>query len=159
MPPNWKFRQRVESDIKKEQTENGINVIQRTWGELLKCLPAEGETGFVIPEFKLLLVERFGNIEFDSKEISAMFESEAPIQTVLKLNAVLEGIRKKAGSKLATKMVIEKDETGFFLKKGNRWLLYLGCWQAFRDDGHPYPICFGSEDDAPDVKETFRYAF
>ena len=45
------------------------------------------------------------------------------------------------------------------LAKGSRLLLYVGCWLAFWEDNHPFPICFGIEDDAPVVKDAFKQAF
>jgi hypothetical protein len=82
----------------------------------------------------LLLTERFGPIRFYPEEIKAMFTTEFPMQTILKLNLVLQGLRKKAG-KEATEMNIEKDEFGFYFKKEKRTPLFVGYWLSFWNDG------------------------
>jgi hypothetical protein len=40
-----------------------------------------------------------------------------------------------------------------------RWLLFVGCWQTFWNDGQEYPVCFGTEDESPKVKGAFQRAF
>jgi len=86
------------------------------------------------------------------------------MQTVLKLNAVLEGLRGKAQRDAPTRqdaprMYGDRDEFGFYFKKGKRELLFVGYWLPFWIAGHPYPICFGVSDDAPKAKEAFKVAF
>jgi hypothetical protein len=165
VPHDWKFRQEMEDGItalQEEGTEKRVPVKQVFWEQLLGCLSKEGaqsETP-LIEEFRLLLAKRFGPIHFDPEEGKSMFTPEFPMQSVLKLNALLEGVRKRAGNG-ATKLYSDKEEFGFYLKKGVRELLFVGYWRAFWDDGHRYPICFGipDDDDAPKVAEAFRSAF
>jgi len=159
VPQNWKFKKAVESDAKQKHGRQGVSIAIRTWGELIRILPDEDRTNSILYHFRLLLEERFGSIKFEEEEVNALFNSEIPIDTVLKLNAVLEGLRQKAGKRTATDMAMDKDESGFYLRKGKRWLLFVGCWQTFWNEGYHYPICFGTEDESPKVKKAFRDAF
>jgi hypothetical protein len=159
VPQNWKFRRTVENDVKQKHGKQGVSIALKTWGELMTVLPNEGKADSFLYQFRLLLAERYGSIEFEEEEVSALFKSEISIKTILKFNAVLEGLRQKAGKRNTSSMNMDKDESGFFLIKGSRWLLFVGCWQTFWNDGHEYPICFGTEDESPKVKEAFRNAF
>jgi hypothetical protein len=158
VPNNWKFRRKIEGDIEKWQAATQVVVALKSWMDILAVLSTDREAFPFLTDFKVLLSERFGPIDFDSREAQSMFASDFPLPTILKINAVIEGLRKKAG-KRATALEVHKDETGFYLKKGSRLLLYVGCWLAFWEDNHPFPICFGIEDDVPVVKDAFKQAF
>jgi hypothetical protein len=163
VPHNWKFRKEMKDGIatlQKVGDEKNIPVTQVFWEDVLALLPKNSAQygAPLIEEFRLLPNERFGPINFEPEEIKSMITPEFPMQTVLKLNAVLEGIRKKVG-KDETNTCVNKDEFGFYFRKGKRELLFLGYWLAFWDAKHPYPICFGVQEDTPSVKEAFTSAF
>jgi hypothetical protein len=78
---------------------------------------------------------------------------------MVKLSAVLHGLRQKAGKRVASDLSSDKDESGFYLKKGKRSLLFIGSWVTFWDANHHYPLCFGVQDDEAKIKDAFTTAF
>lgn len=163
VPHNWKFREEVKEEIaclKKIGTERNVPVTQVFWEDILGRLPKEDirpGTSLAM-EFRLFLAEHFGPINFETEEIKLMFAPEFPLRTILKLNAVLDGIRIKAG-KDASEAYCDKEESGFFLKKGKRNLLFVGYWLAFWDANYTFPICFGVENNTPEIRAAFGDAF
>src|ERR1017187_3060098 len=164
-----KFRKEVEEAIvtlHKEGMKKNVSVKLVFWEDVLERL-LKGATRTespLIEDVRLLLAERFSPIRFQPEEIKPMFTPEFPMQTVLKLNAVLEGLRGRAKRDAPTrqdapKMYSDKEEFGFYFKKGKRELLFVGYWLSFWNAGHPYPICFGVSDDAPKAKGAFKAAF
>ena len=172
VPHNWEFRQEVDDEIatlREEAVEKRVRVNQVFWEEVLERISKE-ETQTespLIEEFRLLLAERFGPIRFYPEESKQMFSTEFPMHNVVKLNAVLEGLRQKARKdagklhieKYGTRLYSDKNEFGFCLRKSNGTLLFVGYSLQFWNDGHPYPISFGIPDAASNVQEAFKSAF
>lgn len=172
VPHNWEFRQELEDEIatlREEAIEKRVSVNQVYWEEVLERISKEETQADspLIEEFRLLLAERFGPIRFYPEETKSMFTSGFPMRNVVKLNAVLEGLRQKARKdagklnieKYGTRLYSDMDEFGFCLRKSNGTLLFVGYWVQFWNAGHPYPICFGMPDAAPKVQEAFKSAF
>jgi hypothetical protein len=172
VPHNWEFRQEVDDEIatlREEAAEKSVTVNQVFWEEVLERISKE-ETQTespLIEEFRLLLAERFGPIRFYPEESKQMFSTEFPMQIVVKLNAVLEGLRQKARKDArrldiemyGTRLYSDKNEFGFCLRKIDGTLLYVGYKLQFWNNGHPYPMCFGIPDATPKVQEAFKSAF
>lgn len=164
VPHKWKFRKEMSDGIaglRKIADATNVTVKQVFWEDILQLLfGTHLRQGIAITEeFRLLLTEHFGPISFEREETSLMFSPEFPIRTLLKLNAVLEGLRQKAGAHVATKLYSDKDESGFYLQVGKRSLLFVGCWLAFWDAGHHYPLCFGVQDESSHIRDAFQLAF
>jgi hypothetical protein len=162
VPGDWKYRPNNDEVIEEYRRSKGqlaINVRQIYWDDVLRLF-SKGDsraTGPLIVEFVLLLMEGFDPIKFASKEIVRMFTSEFPMETLIKLNAILEGLRKRAGKEAESESV--SYEFGFYLTKGKRKLIFVGLSREFWDAGHHYPICFGVDDEDARVKEAFCLAF
>ncbi len=161
VPHNWKFRRKLRNSIaalKKRGDATSVLVAPVYWEDVLQ-LVSDGRIKYetVFPEeLRLLLVEHFGPISFEREEIESMFSSEFPIRTIVKMSAVLFGLKQKVPKRNAGELTSEtKDEFGFYLKKGKRDLLFIGSWVAFWEANHRYPLCFGVQDDDPKIKEAF----
>jgi hypothetical protein len=161
VPGNWACRSENEKIIKEYEGNAGqqsINVCQIYWENVLQILSVNDSRtrSPFVNEFRLILTKRFGPINFNSMEIKHMFKPDFPMETVVKLNAVLEGLRARFGNDLKPVSVIY--EFGFYLKNGKREM-FVGSWREFWNAGHYYPICFGIQDEDPRVKEAFSMAF
>jgi hypothetical protein len=87
-----------------------------------------------------------------------MFAPEFPMETLIKLNAVLEGVRKRF-AKSETESASESYESGFYLKVEKEPKLFVGFSMQSWEAGHHYPICFEVPDKDLRVKEAFSHAF
>ena len=162
VPRNWKFSTEVTNGtfVCQRQNSSKISVRKVYWEDILELLSLDRvPNGDSLPsEFRLLLSERFGPISFAKEEVTSMFSSEFPMQTVLKLNATLQQLRDKAGKRASTPLHCDKDETGFSLKRGQRPLLFVGFWLPFWEANH-YPLCFGVDEQNTRAADSFRRSF
>jgi hypothetical protein len=162
VPGNWEYRQENEEAIKEYQASSGqraMSVCQIYWHNVLELLQKNDSRaeGHFVKEFWHLLMERLGPINFSSKEIERMFTPDFPMKTLIKVNAVLEGLRTRA-AKREVKPVSDSNEFGFYLSDGEREM-FVGLSQEFWDAGHHYPISFGVSDKDARVKDAFSRAF
>ena len=86
-----------------------------------------------------------------------MFNPDFPMEEIIKLNSVLEGLKNRAGKEAKTESV--SYEFGFYLTKDRRKLLFVGLSQQFWKAKHYYPICFGVSDGDARVQAAFSDAF
>ena len=86
-----------------------------------------------------------------------MFTPEFPMETLVKLNAVLEGLRKRV-AKNETESVSESYEFGFYLVNGES-KLFVGFSLELWNAGHHHPICFGVPNEDARVREAFSEVF
>jgi hypothetical protein len=163
VPASWEHRPEKEQEIKRYQRrgrEKGVNVPNLAfWEDALQRLPANRKQSevFLPEEFRLLLEERFGPIGFDKEETMSMFNENFPLRCALKLNTLIDKLRKESELP-SSKLEISKDEFCFYFeKKGQEktcWL-YFGCWLEFWEVNH-HPICFGVQNVSLAVREAFR---
>jgi hypothetical protein len=164
VPGNWEYRTDNANSIesyKKNSKRLAINACQIYWDDVLQCLQkndSRTRDPIIVEEFRLLLMERFGPINFSTEENKRMFTPEFQMETVIKLNAVLEGLRARVAKK-ESESVSASYEFGFYLKKGKRDLLFVGLSKECWDAGHHQPICFGVDNKDLRVKEAFIKAF
>ena len=161
VPGSWEYRQKNEEAIRKYQ-KNGdrraIEVRQIYWHHVLELMQKDElrAEGHYIQEIWQLLVERLGPINFSSKETERMFQSDFPMKELIKINAVIEGLRTVA--KKEVRPVSDSSEFGFYLVNGEREM-FVGLWKEFWERGHHYPISFGVSDDNDQVRDAFSLAF
>lgn len=160
VPASWKRRielTREIEDYRRRCSGQGVNVPDLLFWEDIVGLLTGRRQAPLGQEVRLLLEERFGPIAFDKKETASMFSTKLPIQTLLKMNTLIEKLRKESGLP-SGKLEIYKGGFGFYLKKKGEeetcWL-YFGSWLEFWEDNH-YPICFGVEHVPHKVREAFR---
>jgi hypothetical protein len=162
VPGDWLYLLENNQAIREYQLnsrEQAINVRTIYWEKVLQILSEDNSRSRCpfVEEFRLLLSKRFGPINFCSKEIKSMFAPEFPMETLVKLNAVLEGLKNRFAKK-ETISVSEIYESGFELVMGGI-SLFVGLSLEFWNAGHHYPVCFGVPDKDAQVREAFSQAF
>jgi hypothetical protein len=162
VPGNWECRQGNDEAINKYRASSGqqaISVCQIYWHQVLELLQKSDSRakGHFVQEFWHLLMERLGPINFSSKEIEQMFTPDFPMETLIKVNAVLAGLRARAAQR-EVKPVSDSIEFGFYLRDGEREM-FVGLSLDFWAAGHHYPISFGVSDKDAEVMNAFSQAF
>jgi len=163
VPGSWEYRSENEKAIKEYEElagQQAISVCQIYWHDVLQLLQKNDppkSSPIIIEQFRLLLMERLGPINFTLEEIKSMFNPDFPMKEIIKLNTVLEGLKRRAGKEAKTESV--SYEFGFYLTKDERKLLFVGLSWEFWNARHYYPICFGVRDEDVRVKAAFSEAF
>lgn len=164
VPGDWEYKQDNDKNIeayRRKGGENTIHVRYIFWEDVLRLLQLNDpprNSPFIIEQFRLLLMDRLGPISFTSEEIKCMFKPDFPMETIIKLNSVLDGLKQKATKKATLKQAGDSNEFGFYLTDGKREL-FIGLWLNFWNAGYYFPICFGIQDEDSRVKEEFSKAF
>jgi hypothetical protein len=158
VPPDWKYRPDVGEEIAeytREGREKGVDVKQITWQQLVDRHGDTVGSVSLSQEFINLIKDRFGPVIFTEGEISSMETGEMSLETLLKINKLIDDVRKKAGRPATDKLEVAVDEVGFYLRKGRKGVLFFGCWlPVWKEHGHV--LCFGVDDNS--MKAAFSKA-
>ena len=138
VPPDWKHRADVDAEIAgytREGRHKRVGVRLVTWEELLSCHTPDGTfTGLLYREFRHLLEQRFGSIRLQESEVNSMTDGTMSLVSLVKLNALVEEVRKKAkrAGLDVSRLEAQETEFGFYLidrlaDKKEEWSLFFGC--------------------------------
>jgi hypothetical protein len=168
VPLDWGHRPTIEQEYKDSLKRCGIDFKVFHWEDILRLIPRPRETDnpSLVGEFRLLLSERFGPVEFEPEEVTFMLDKEFPLPAALKLVALIEEVRKKAEAKgvhVSRSLDIGKEELGFGFEKNKHWPLWFGCWSDNWGEAERPAIGFYIErttrkDSAP-IEQAFRAAY